>query len=56
VAIEAVEAGYQAQSILTNGFGIIAFMSVTPLIAVQILGICAMRGKTEELVVNLSEK
>lgn len=28
-----------AQSILTNGFGIIAFISVTPLIAVQLLGI-----------------
>ncbi|MHC5249608.1 DUF1538 domain-containing protein [Enterococcus sp. LJL90] len=28
-----------AQSILTNGFGIIAFISVTPLIAVQVLGI-----------------
>jgi len=27
------------QSILTNGFGIIAFISVTPLIAVQVLGI-----------------
>ena len=35
----AVEAGPDAQSILTNGFGIIAFMSVTPLIAVQTLGI-----------------
>lgn len=32
-------AGPNAQSILTNGFGIIAFISVTPLIAVQILGI-----------------
>ena len=28
-----------ADTILTNGFGIIAFMSVTPLIAVQTLGI-----------------
>ncbi|MGX7198715.1 DUF1538 domain-containing protein [Enterococcus nangangensis] len=28
-----------AQSVLTNGFGIIAFISVTPLIAVQVLGI-----------------
>ncbi len=32
-------AGSEAQSILTNGFGIIAFISVTPLIAVQALGI-----------------
>ena len=34
-----LEAGANAQSILTNGFGIIAFISVTPLIAVQALGI-----------------
>ncbi len=32
-------AGARAQSVLTNGFGIIAFISVTPLIAVQALGI-----------------
>ena len=32
-------AGPSAQSVLTNGFGIIAFISVTPLIAVQVLGI-----------------
>ena len=31
--------GPGAQSVLTNGFGIIAFISVTPLIAVQTLGI-----------------
>jgi len=31
--------GPGAQSVLTNGFGIIAFISVTPLIAVQVLGI-----------------
>ncbi len=31
--------GPGAQSVLTNGFGIIAFISVTPLIAVQALGI-----------------
>jgi len=37
----AVAAGPEAQSVLTNGFGIIAFISVTPLIAVQILGIYA---------------
>ena len=40
----AAEAGPGAQSVLTNGFGIIAFISVTPLIAVQILGICASRS------------
>lgn len=32
-------AGSASQSVLTNGFGIIAFISVTPLIAVQLLGI-----------------
>ena len=32
-------AGVGAQSVLTNGFGIIAFISVTPLLAVQTLGI-----------------
>ncbi len=35
----AATAGTNAQSILTNGFGIIAFISVTPLIAVQALGV-----------------
>jgi hypothetical protein len=35
----ATAAGPGAQSVLTNGFGIIAFISVTPLIAVQALGI-----------------
>lgn len=35
----AASAGSQAQSVLTNGFGIIAFVSVMPLIAVQTLGI-----------------
>ena len=35
----AAAAGPGAQSVLTNGFGIIAFISVTPLIAVQTLGI-----------------
>ena len=37
--VVAEEAGPTAQSVLTNGFGIIAFISVTPLIAVQTLGI-----------------
>lgn len=35
----AATAGNGGQSILVNGFGIIAFISVTPLIAVQFLGI-----------------
>lgn len=35
----AATAGENALSILSNGFGIIAFISVTPLIAVQALGI-----------------
>jgi hypothetical protein len=35
----AAKTGDGAQSLLTNGFGIIAFISVTPLIAVQTLGI-----------------
>lgn len=35
----ALTAGSKAQSVLTNGFGIIAFISVTPLIAVQALGV-----------------
>ena len=35
----ALQSGPNAQSVLTNGFGIIAFISVTPLIAVQMLGI-----------------
>jgi len=39
VSEAAKAAGEVPQSILTNGFGIIAFISVTPLIAVQTLGI-----------------
>ena len=35
----AVASGPDGQSMFTNGFGIIAFVSVTPLIAVQTLGI-----------------
>ena len=37
----AITAGPEAQSVLTNGFGIIAFISVMPMIAVQTLGIVA---------------
>jgi len=45
----AIAAGPDAQSVLTNGFGIIAFISVTPLIAVQLLGIISSRnGATKE--------
>ena len=39
VADEHATAGTVAQSVLTNGFGIIAFISITPMIAVQTLGI-----------------
>ena len=35
----AVSSGSYAQSMMANGFGIIAFISVTPLIAVQTLGL-----------------
>ena len=41
----AYAAGDEAQSILTNGFGIIAFVSVTPLIAVQVMGIIFSRNR-----------
>lgn len=41
--------GVGAQSVLTNGFGIIAFISVTPLITVQALGIIYdIRRKVEQ--------
>jgi hypothetical protein len=39
----AKKTGFAAQSVLTNGFGIIAFISVTPLITVQALGILYTR-------------
>lgn len=35
----AAAGGSDAQSVLTNGFGILAFISVTPLIAIQLAGI-----------------
>ncbi|HWS30349.1 MAG TPA: DUF1538 domain-containing protein [Clostridia bacterium] len=45
----AQRAGAGAQSVLTNGFGIIAFISVTPLITVQALGIIYdVRRKLEQ--------
>ena len=40
----AIAAGPYAQSILTNGFGILAFTSVTPLIAIQVLGMVHARN------------
>lgn len=48
----AATSGTNAQSILTNGFGIIAFISVTPLIAVQALGIAydLQKKKYDKLV------
>jgi len=44
--------GSNTQSVLTNGFGIIAFISVTPLIAVQALGIMydIKLKKTQKLI------
>lgn len=58
----AATAGGAAQSVLTNGFGIIAFISVTPLIAVQTLGIIydllikkAHRKSAEEEFADLEE-
>lgn len=52
----AAEAGANAQSILTNGFGIIAFISVTPLIAVQVLGIVyERRTKKAQLHMQANE-
>ena len=35
----AATAGAEAQSVLTNGFGIISFVSVTPMIAIQVFAI-----------------
>ncbi len=39
IAQMVAETGGEKLSILTNGFGIISFISVTPLIAIQVLGI-----------------
>lgn len=39
VAQAVADTSSQPQSILMNGFGVIAFISVTPLIAVQVLGL-----------------
>lgn len=48
----ALTAGTKAQSVLTNGFGIIAFISVTPLIAVQALGILYNRKVKQSQKLN----
>ena len=48
----AATAGSKAQSVLTNGFGIIAFISVMPLITVQALGMIydiRLRKRNKEL-------
>jgi len=50
----AASSGPGAQSVLTNGFGIIAFISVTPLIAVQALGLIYDRQYRKAL--KLSEE
>jgi len=39
IAASVAAAGGGKMSVLTNGFGIISFISVTPLIAIQLLGI-----------------
>lgn len=39
IAAAVATAGGKEMSVLTNGFGIISFISVTPLIAIQLLGI-----------------
>lgn len=44
--------GTKAQSVLTNGFGIIAFISVTPLVAVQALGIIYNRKVKHAQILN----
>jgi len=51
----AAGAGDGAQSVLVNGFGIIAFISVTPLIAVQTLGIIHSRMQKKTAVEELAE-
>jgi len=42
----ATTSGPNAQSVLTNGFGIIAFISITPMIAVQTLGLIYEKRNT----------
>lgn len=62
IAKSVAEANGSEMSILTNGFGIISFISVTPLIAVQALGIIynirlkrAEREVQEESLADLEE-
>jgi hypothetical protein len=53
----ALATGPGAQSVLTNGFGIIAFISVTPIIAVQALGIIYdMRTRRTEQAALANER
>ena len=52
----AIEAGPYAQSVLTNGFGIIAFMSATPIIAVQILRYLCRQGYRCEKSIKKSDE
>lgn len=52
----AENAGPQAQSVLINGFGIIAFISVTPIIAVQMLGIIYDRRLKKVQKVTMDEE
>ncbi len=52
----AMSAGSKAQSVLTNGFGIIAFISVTPLIAVQLLGIIYETKVKKTLALNIEHE
>ncbi len=46
-------------SVLTNGFGIISFISVTPIIAVQVLGIiynvCSKKAQKQDMEDNFEE-
>lgn len=59
IAKAVAEANGSAMSILTNGFGIISFISVTPLIAIQLLGIIynlrLKRAEKEETAEALGE-
>ncbi|GHU20593.1 hypothetical protein FACS189475_09580 [Betaproteobacteria bacterium] len=53
----ALATGPGAQSVLTNGFGIIAFISITPIIAVQALGmIYDMRTRRSEEAALANER
>ena len=62
IAKSVAEINGSAMSVLTNGFGIIAFISVTPLIAIQALGIiynirlkAAEKAAQEESLADLED-